>query len=124
MKYRIRNRRVSSQIDERRLIIVPISNEVDKQHRQEQILGDLEVLDLYLAVRDQYPTQALANTRVIALMGMTSDALIKLHESLSKQVKNPNPIDMYLYGDHVVPRYLSSDLVIPFISLFSSPYQR
>ena len=35
----------------------------------------MEVLNQYLAIRDEYPYKALKHTRVIALMGMKTTAL-------------------------------------------------
>ena len=88
----------------------------------EQIISDLDVLRLYLAIRDQYPYQALRHTRVLALMGMNEAALALFHESLSHQVFNSNPIDCYFYSDYLVPRYIDANLAIPLISLTQYTY--
>ena len=66
---------------------------------------------LYLAVRDAYPTKALAHTRVLALSGMTALSLDLWHESLSKQVKNKAPIDTYIYSDVLLSRGLDVALI-------------
>ena len=68
----------------------------------ENIISDIRVLELYIAVRDAYPSKALAHTRVFVLSGMTVPAIQLLHESLAKQQLNPNPIDMYFYSDYKI----------------------
>ena len=83
----------------------------------DHIISDTRVTELYLAVRDAYPTKALAHTRVIALSGMTVPSLQLWHESLSKQVKNEAPIDMYFYSDYKIVRYVDATMAIPLISL-------
>ena len=83
----------------------------------EDILSDIELLRRYLAIRDAYPTMALKNTRVLALSGMTLPAIELFHESLRKQEKNPNPVDMYFYSDYKIVRYIYATEAIPLISL-------
>ncbi|KAM7453642.1 hypothetical protein BLSTO_05609 [Blastocystis sp. subtype 1] len=68
------------------------------------VVKDDDVTRLYLAVRDAYPTKALAHTRVLALSGMTSLSLELFHESLSKQTLNDDPIDTYFYSDVLLSR--------------------
>ncbi|OAO11882.1 cysteine proteinase [Blastocystis sp. ATCC 50177/Nand II] len=75
------------------------------------VIKDDKVTELYLAVRDAYPTKALAHTRVLALSGMTSLSLELWHESLSKQVKNEAPIDTYFYSDVLLSRGLDVALI-------------
>ncbi|KAK8794878.1 hypothetical protein WA588_003735 [Blastocystis sp. NMH] len=81
------------------------------------IYSDIYVLSRYLAVRDLYPTMALKYTRVLALSGMTTQAVELFRESLSKQEKNPNPIDMYFYSDYKIVRYVDASMAVPLISL-------
>ena len=75
------------------------------------MIKDDNVTRLYLAVRDAYPTKALAHTRVLALSGMTALSLDLWHESLSKQVKNKAPIDTYIYSDVLLSRGLDVALI-------------
>ena len=74
-------------------------------------MKDDDVTRLYLAIRDAYPTKALAHTRVLALSGMTSLSLELFHESLSKQVKNEATIDTYFYSDYLLSRYMEPTLI-------------
>ena len=83
----------------------------------EEVISDLNVTNLYLAVRDAFPTKALKHTRVIALMGMEENALNLWHKSLSKQELNPAPIDMYFYSDLWRARYLEASIAVSLISL-------
>ena len=55
------------------------------------VIKDDDVTRRYLAVRDDFPTKALAHTRVLALSGMTKLSLDLWHESLSKQRLNEAP---------------------------------
>ena len=73
--------------------------------------------ELYLAVRDAYPTKALAHTRVLALSGMTSLSLELWHESLSKQVKNDAPIDTYIYSDVLLSRGIDAAMAEGLVAL-------
>ena len=75
------------------------------------VIRDDDVTRYYLAIRDAYPTKALANTRVLALAGMTQLSLELWHESLSKQTMSENPIDMYLYGDVLLSRMMDASMV-------------
>ena len=75
------------------------------------VVRDDDVTRHYLAIRDAYPTKALANTRVLALAGMTQLSLELWHESLSKQTMSENPIDMYLYGDVLLSRMMDASMV-------------
>ena len=88
----------------------------------DDIISDVRVLELYLAIRDAYPTKALKHTRVIALAGMTASTIEMWHESLSKQELNPNPVDMYFYSNYKIVRYVDATLAVPLISL--SQYTR
>ena len=83
----------------------------------DNIIPDIEVVKQYLAERDAYPTKALKHTRVLALSGMTLPAIALFRESLSKQVKNPNPVDMYFYSDYKIVRYVGATMAVPLISL-------
>ena len=75
------------------------------------VVRDDDVTRRYLAIRDAYPTKALANTRVLALAGMTQLSLELWHESLSKQTMSENPIDMYLYGDVLLSRMMDASMI-------------
>ena len=75
------------------------------------VVKDDDVTRLYLAIRDAYPTKALAHTRVLALSGMTALSLELFHESLSKQVKNEATIDTYFYSDYLLSRYMEPTLI-------------
>ena len=75
------------------------------------MIKDDNVTSLYLAIRDAYPTKALAHTRVIALSGMTQLSLDLWHASLSKQRKNEAPIDTYIYGDTLLSRQIDATLI-------------
>ena len=75
------------------------------------VVRDDDVTRYYLAIRDAYSTKALANTRVLALAGMTQLSLELWHESLSKQTMSENPIDMYLYGDVLLSRMMDASMV-------------
>ena len=48
------------------------------------VIKDDAVTELYLAIRDAYPAEALAHTRVLALSGITYLSLELFHQSLSK----------------------------------------
>ena len=77
----------------------------------DDVIRDDDVTRYYLAIRDAYSTKALANTRVLALAGMTQLSLELWHESLSKQTMSENPIDMYLYGDVLLSRMMDASMV-------------
>ena len=77
----------------------------------DDVVRDDDVTRYYLAIRDAYSTKALANTRVLALAGMTQLSLELWHESLSKQTMNENPIDMYLYGDVLLSRMMDASMI-------------
>ena len=77
----------------------------------DDVVRDDDVTRRYLAIRDAYPTKALANTRVLALAGMTQLSLELWHESLSKQTMSENPIDMYLYGDVLLSRMMDASMI-------------
>ena len=82
----------------------------------------MEVLRRYLSIRDAYPSKALKHTRVLALSGMTPSAFNLFKESLSRQEKNPAPVDMYFYSDSKLDNYVDGAMAIPLISL--SEYTR
>ena len=86
------------------------------------VIKDDDVTRKYLAIRDAYPLKALAHTRVLALAGMTQLSLDLWHESLSKQVKNENPIDMYLYGDVLLSRMMDVPMVPRLLELTQYTY--
>ena len=86
------------------------------------VIKDDVVTELYLKVRDAYPTKALAHTRVLALAGMTQLSLNLWHESLSKQVKNEAPIDMYIYGDVLLSRMIDAMLIPGLLELTQYTY--
>ena len=83
----------------------------------DDIIPDIDVLKRYLGDRDAFPTKALKHTRVLALSGMTLPAIELFRESLSKQVKNPAPVDMYFYSDYKIVRYVDATMAVPLISL-------
>ena len=82
----------------------------------------MDVLKLYLDVRDAFPKKALKHTRVIALMGVTAEATAKWHESLSKQTLNPAPIDCYFYSEYLQKLHIDITLAVPLISLAQYTY--
>ena len=86
------------------------------------VIKDDEVTRKYLAVRDAYPTKALAHTRVLAFAGMTQLSLDLWHESLSKQVKNEAPIDMYMYGDVLLSRMMDAPMIPRLLELTQYTY--
>ena len=75
------------------------------------MIKDDAVTELYLAIRDKYPTKALAHTRVLALSGMTTLSLELWHTSLSKQTKNIAPIDTYIYSDVLLSRMIDATMI-------------
>ena len=83
----------------------------------DHILPNMVVLNRYLAVRDTFPKEALKHTRVIALSGMTAPAIHLWRESLSRQEKNPAPVDMYFYSDSKLDNYVDATMAEPLISL-------
>ena len=48
---------------------------------------------------------------------MTIPSIELWRESLSKQVKNPAPVDMYFYSDYKIVRYVDATMAVPLISL-------
>ena len=82
----------------------------------------MDVFSRYLSIRNAYPSKALKHTRVLALSGMTLSAFNLFHESLSRQEKNPAPVDMYFYSDSKLDNYVDGSMAIPLISL--SEYTR
>ena len=54
---------------------------------------------------------------MIALSGMTAPTIQLWRVSLSKQVKNPAPVDMYFYSDYKIVRYVDATMAVPLISL-------
>ncbi|KAM7454028.1 cysteien protease [Blastocystis sp. subtype 1] len=86
------------------------------------VIKDDDVTRQFLAVRDAYPTKALAHTRVLALSGMTSLSLELFHESLSKQRKNEAPIDTYFYSDTLLSRSLNRELIPRLMELLQYTY--
>ena len=80
------------------------------------MIDDMEVLR-YLAVRDAYPEKALKHTRVIAVSGMTIEAVELLRESLRKQTRSDHPIDLIVYSDFEYVHMVDTSLAIPLISL-------
>ena len=90
----------------------------------EDIISDIEVLKRYLAVRDAFPKKALKHTRVIALSGVNAGAVNLIRESLSKQEKNPAPVDLYFYSDSKLDHQIDSSLAVPLISLSAFTYPK
>ena len=87
------------------------------------VIQEDDMTRLYLAIRDAYPTKALAHTRVLALSGLTSPSLELWHESLSKQVKSKAPIDTYFYSDMVLrSHYLKVDMIPRLMELLQYTY--
>ena len=82
----------------------------------------MDVFSRYLSIRNAYPSKALKHTRVLALSGMTLSAFNLFHKSLSRQEKNPAPVDMYFYSDSKLDNYVDGAMAIPLISL--SEYTR
>ena len=54
---------------------------------------------------------------MIALSGMTIPTIQLWRVSLSKQVKNPAPVDMYFYSDYKIVRYVDATMAVPLIAL-------
>ena len=90
----------------------------------EDIIPDIEVLRRYLAVRDAFPKKALKHTRVIALSGVNAEAVKLINESLSKQEKNPAPVDMYFYSDSKLDHRIDSSLAALLITLSAFTYPK
>ncbi|KAK8791726.1 hypothetical protein WA588_002035 [Blastocystis sp. NMH] len=88
----------------------------------EEVISGMDVFSRYLSIRNAYPSKALKHTRVLALSGMTLSAFNLFHESLSRQEKNPAPVDMYFYSDSKLDNYVDGSMAIPLISL--SEYTR
>ena len=90
----------------------------------EDIIPELNVTSMYLAIRDAYPTKALAHTRVIALAGVDNDAIGLWKTSLSKQILNIAPIDFYIMNDPVKGRQISTDLALDHLPIVQYTYPR
>ena len=84
---------------------------------KQEIISETNVTRLYLAIRDAYPTKALAHTRVITLAGVDKINVKLWRESLSKQVKNPAPIDLYIMHDPIKGRTISTELALLHLKL-------
>ena len=99
------------------------TNYADNSTCIDEIPSDIEILKLYLAIRDEYPQYALKNTRVLALAGLNKEAIELLEESLKKQEKSDSPIDLYFFSDYVGARYTNKELaeVIPSLSCYTHP---
>ena len=91
---------------------------------KQQIISETNVTSLYLTIRDAYPTKALAHTRVIALSGVDNINIQLWRVSLSKQVLNTAPIDLYIMHDPVKGRRLSTELILSHIYLCEYTYPR
>ena len=79
---------------------------------------------MYLAVRDAYPTKALAHTRVIALAGVDKNGIELWKESLGKQTLNEAPIDLYIMNDRIKGRLISTELGLLHLALVKYTYPR
>ena len=88
----------------------------------ENIPSDIDVLKNYLQVRDEYPNLALNHTKVIALAGMTKEAIDLFSKSLESQASSDHPIDMYFYSDYKLKRMHDQSVAIPLISLSKYTY--
>ena len=64
------------------------------------------------------------HTRVIALSGVNAGAVNLIRESLSKQEKNPAPVDMYFYSDNKLDHRIDDSLAVPLISLSAFTYPK
>ena len=80
------------------------------------------MLKNYLQVRDEYPNLALNHTKVIALAGMTKEAIDLFSKSLESQASSDHPIDMYFYSDYKLKRMHDQSVAIPLISLSKYTY--
>ena len=83
----------------------------------QDIISETNVTALYLAIRDAYPTKALAHTRVIALSGVDKSNIQLWRVSLNYQVKNPAPIDFYILPDPIRGRTISTELALLHLKL-------
>ena len=72
---------------------------------------------LYLAIRDAYPTKALAHTRVIDLSGVDKINIELWRISLEKQVMNIAPVDLYIMHDPIKGRTISAELALLHLGL-------
>ena len=90
---------------------------------KQEIIPETNVTGLYLAIRDAYPTKALAHTRVITLSGVDKINIESWRVSLSKQVQNEAPIDFYIMNDPIKGRTISTELALLHLKLgqFISP---
>ena len=91
---------------------------------KQQIISETNVTNLYLAIRDAYPTKALAHTRVIALSGVDNINIESWKMSLSKQALNIAPIDLYILHDPIKGRKLSTELILSHMYLCKYTYPR
>ena len=91
---------------------------------KQQIISETNVTMLYLTIRDALPTKALAHTRVIALSGVDNINIQLWRTSLSKQVLNTAPIDLYIMHDPIKGRRLSTELILNHIYLCEYTYPR
>ena len=97
---------------------------VDENTCKSKFLTDIDIVKRYLEIRDAYPSEALKNSRVLALAGVNLEAVELFTESLSKQEKNPANVDMYFYSDSKLGHYIDSDVAVPLISLAEFTYPR
>ena len=91
---------------------------------KQEIIPETNVTNLYLSIRDAYPTKALAHTRVIALAGLDAVSIELWRDSLSKQTMNPGPIDFYILHDPIKGRTISVELALLHLSLVQYTYPR
>ena len=61
---------------------------------------------------------------MIALSGVSFEAVNLIRESLSKQEKSPAPVDMYFYSDSKLDHRIDSSLAVPLLSLSAFTYPK
>ena len=91
---------------------------------KQEIIPETNVTGLYLAIRDAYPTKALAHTRVIDLSGVDKINIQLWKESLEKQVMNVAPIDFYIMHDPIKGRTISAELALLHLELAKFTHPR
>ena len=92
-------------------------NYATSQTCRQETISERNVTNLYLAIRDAYPTKALAHTRVIVLSGVDNDTIELWRVSLSKQVMNIAPIDFYIMHDPIKGRTISAEIALSHLAL-------
>ena len=75
------------------------------------------ILDDYLEARQQYPNDALQNTKVFAFAGINYRFIEMLYSTLSAQNPANHPIDLLLYSDRKTNHMVKSDIALPMIGL-------